>query len=252
MTMRTTLVLIGLALIGTAAGLAQAPAETPEQILGKAEARLLAWDTAGARELMAKLPNTTTPAAKTTAGRLLAQEGKLGEATNQLSTAAAAAPNDPSPAIYLGEVHRLAGRSVEAQAAFEQAAQRAATGLKTTPDNVRLLVALGVARQNLRQVPEAITALSRARELAPGNVEATYQLGVSHALARNWAQSVDLLSQALQQNSQIAYGYFYRALAAEKVGRKDLLINDLERFLALAPNAPDAPRARRLLSAIRG
>lgn len=251
MTMRPTLTIaICALLVGATAGLAQ-PVETPEQILAKAEARLLAWDTAGARQLMAQLPNQATAAAKTAAGRALAQEGKLAEASTQLSAAAAAAPADPMPVIYLGEVHRRAGRSEEARAAFEQAAQRAANGLKPAPANVRLLVALGVARQNLRQVPESIAALDQARQLAPGNVEATYQLGVTQALAQNYAQSVDLLTQALQQNSQIAYAYYYRALAAEKVGRKDLLINDLERFLALAPNAPDADRARRLLAAVK-
>jgi len=75
---------------------------------------------------------------------------------------------------------------------------------------------------------------------------------VSHALARNWGQAVETLTEALNKNSEIAYAYYFRALAADKVDRKDLLINDLNRFLALAPNAPDAARARRLLEAIRG
>ena len=63
---------------------------------------------------------------------------------------------------------------------------------------------------------------------------------------------MDTLTAALDKNSEIAYAYYFRALSAEKVDRKDLLINDLERFLALAPDAPDAPRAKRLLAAIQG
>jgi len=51
--------------------------------------------------------------------------------------------------------------------------------------------------------------------------------------------------------SGLAYAYYYRGLAAEKLGRKDLLINDLDRFLALAPNAPEAAQARALLNAAR-
>ena len=238
-------------LASASAGLAQTT-ETPEQILRRVDARLLAWDTAGARELLDQLPDQGNVAAKVADGRLLSQEGRFDEAAAQLSAAAAAATGDPSPAIYLGETYRLAERVEEAKQAFETAAQRATSGLEPAPDSVRLLVALGVAQQNLRRLPEAITALERAQELAPGNAEAVYQLGVCHALSRNWPQAVDALTRALDKNSEIAYAYYFRALAADKIGRKDLLINDLARFLALAPNAPDAPRARRMLDAIRG
>lgn len=239
------------ALAATVPGLAQT-AETPEQLLKQVEVKLLAWDTAGARELFDKLPDSAGVDAKVAAGRLLSQERRLDESVEQLSAAVAAAPKDPSPAIFLGETYRLAERSEEARQAFELAAQRAAAGLEPAPQDVRLLVALGVARQKLRQLPEAIVALEQARELAPGNAEAAYQLGVSHAMARNWSQAVETLTEALNKNAQIAYAYYFRGLAAEKIDRKDLLINDLQRFLALAPDAPDAPRAQRLLEAIRG
>lgn len=239
------------ALAVTCVGLAQTT-ETPEQILEQVNARLLAWDTAAARQLFDTLPDAGNAAVKTAAGRLLAQESHLEESAAQLSAAVETASGDPSPAIYLGETYRLADRPAEAREAFEMAAQRATAGLEPSPNDVRLLVALGVARQKLRQMPEAIAALQKAHELNPGNAEAVYQLGVSHALARNWSQAVDALTKAINKNSEIAYAYYFRALSAEKVDRKDLLINDLKRFLALAPNAPDALRARRLLEAIQG
>lgn len=226
--------------------------ESPAQVLDKIDARLLAWDVAGARELLDKLPDAGNARAQVAAGRMLMQEGKFNEAAGKLAAAVAAAPGDPSPAVYLGEAHRLAERPEDARKAFETAAERASSGLKGSPDDVGMLVALGVARQNLRQLPEAIAALEKARKLAPGNVQAAYQLGVTHALARNFPQAVEQLTQAIDRNPEIAYAYYFRALSAEKVDRKDLLINDLQRFLALAPNAPDAPRAKRLLAAIRG
>ncbi len=237
------------ALVAAGTGLAQ-PAETPGQILDRIDARLLAWDTTGARELLASLSDTGTTQAKIAAGRLLMQEQKLDESAKQLAATAAAAPGDPSPAIYLGEAYRLAKRSEDARQAFEMAASRAAAGLESAPGDVGLLVALGVAQQKLRRLPEAIAALEKARELAPGSVQAVYQLGATHAMAHNWDQAVELLTAALNRNSEIAYAYYFRALSAEKVDRKDLLINDLQRFLALAPDSPDAPRARRLLEAL--
>ena len=239
------------ALTLTAAGLAQTP-EPPAVTLKKVDARLLAWDTAKARTLLDSLPASAAAQARIAKGRLLMQERKFADAATELSAAAGAAPADPSPAIYLGEAHRLAERPEEARAAFEMAATRAATGLKTSPDNVRLLVALGVARQNLRQLPEAITALQKARDLAPDNTEAAYQLGICQAMNKQFAPAVDNLTAAVTRNPEIAYAYYFRALSADKIGRKDLLINDLQRFLALAPNAPDAPRAQRMLDAIKG
>ncbi len=252
MSMRKTLILLLVTTLATAAGAQAQTTESPDQILSQVDTRLLAWDTAEARQLLDSLAGAGGTAAKIAAGRLLSQEDRLDESTAQLTAAVAAAPADPSPAIYLGETHRLADRSAEAKQAFELAAQRAADGLGTAPDNVRLLVALGVAKQKLRQLPEALEALEKAHQLAPGNVEATYQLGVTHAMARNWARAVDTLTEALSQNREIAYAYYFRALAADKVDRKDLLINDLNRFLALAPGAPGAPRARSILDAIQG
>ncbi|MGH9363252.1 MAG: tetratricopeptide repeat protein, partial [Thermoanaerobaculia bacterium] len=63
--------------------------------------------------------------------------------------------------------------------------------------------------------------------------------------------AVEQLDRAIAMDSGLAYAYYYRGLAAEKLGRKDLLINDLERFLALAPNAPEAERAKAILRAAK-
>ena len=98
------------ALAAAGAGLAQTP-ETPEQILRQVDARLLAWDTAGARQLFDQLPAAGNVAAKVAAGRLLAQESRFDESAAQLSAAVTAAPGDPSPAIFLGETYRLAKRA---------------------------------------------------------------------------------------------------------------------------------------------
>jgi tetratricopeptide (TPR) repeat protein len=226
--------------------------DSPQQILREVEARLLAWDTAGAREAFDRLSGRGGAAARVAAGRLLAQEGKLDEAVAALSAVVEAAPADPAPAIHLGSALTVAKRAEEAGQAFAMAAERAATGLQSAPEDVDLLVALGVARRHLGELPKAIGALERARELAPNKVEPTYELGVCHAISRNWGQAVDLLTQALEKNPRIAYAYYFRGLAADKVDRKDLLINDLNRFLDLAPDSPDAPRVRSILSAVQG
>ena len=251
MSIRKILCLSLVAALAAIGGQAQTT-ESSEQILRQVDTHLLAWDTAEARQALDTLAGAGGTAAKVASGRLLSQEGRLDEATAQLTAAVSEAPNDPSPAIYLGDTHRLANRSEEARQAFEMAVQRASAGLGSAPESVRMLVSLGVAKQKLRQLPEAIGALEKAHQLAPGNVEAAYQLGVTYAMAQRWGPAVDTLTKALNQNPEIAYAYYFRALSADKVDRKDLLLNDLKRFLALAPNAPDAPRAQSILNAIGG
>jgi regulator of sirC expression with transglutaminase-like and TPR domain len=42
--------------------------------------------------------------------------------------------------------------------------------------------------------------------------------------------------------------YYYRGLAYDKLGRKDLMVLDLDRFVKLAPGAPESERARAVLA----
>ena len=62
----------------------------------------------------------------------------------------------------------------------------------------------------------------------------------------------DQPSRAIELYSGYAYAYYYRALAANKIGRQDVAVNDLDRFLRVAPGAPEAPKATRLLESWRG
>ena len=78
-----------------------------------------------------------------------------------------------------------------------------------------------------------------------------YQLGVTEALQQKWPGAVDLLTEALELNQSIAYAYYYRGQSAGRMGRKDMLIADLERFLELAPDAPEAPIAARTVASAR-
>jgi hypothetical protein len=45
--------------------------------------------------------------------------------------------------------------------------------------------------------------------------------------------------------------YYWRGMAWDKIGRKDNMLIDLDQFVKLAPNAPNAGKAQALLSAGR-
>jgi tetratricopeptide (TPR) repeat protein len=177
-------------------------------------------------------------------GRVLEQEKKYGEAEGQLRKATELAANDPAPFVYLGEVYLRQRNDGAANEAFRKAADLARA--KSGSDSAYYL---GVAQQRLRQYDEAISTFQGARAPEPALIP--YQIGVTQAFKENWAAAAEQLGKAIEMDSGLAYAYYYRGLAQEKMGRKDLLVNDMERFLAIAPNAPEADRAKAILRAVK-
>ncbi len=251
---------LALILLLTAAGDAQAGKKKKKkkkshsttvesQLLTQIDSRLVAYKTAEARALLEAEMDPQDVDVVLARGRVLEQEKSYDEAAAELQRIADLAPADPAALVYLGECQLHADRSKAARDAFAAAEQRAAARLAEDPDHVRSLYFQGVAQQRLQRYEEAVATLQRARELAPKDEMVVYQLGVTYAFQENWGAAIDHLSQALAKNSGIAYAYYYRGLSHGKVGRKDLMLNDLDRFLALAPEAPEAGRARRVLEA---
>lgn len=177
-------------------------------------------------------------------GRVLEQEKKYGEAEGQLRKATELAGNDPAPFVYLGEVYLRQRNDGAANEAFRKAADLARS--KSGSDSAYYL---GIAQQRLRQYDEAISTFQGARGPEPALIP--YQIGVTQAFKENWGAAAEQLGKAIEMDSGLAYAYYYRGLAQEKLGRKDLLVNDMERFLAIAPNAPEADRAKAILRAVK-
>lgn len=186
----------------------------------------------------------TNGAVATALGRVLEQEKKYGESAARLRKATELSPSDPAAFVYLGETLLRDRKGGEADAAFRKAEELGRAQGGKDGDYFR-----GVALQRLRRFDEAVEALERARGADSGNALIPFQIGVTRVFQEQWQPAVDQLNRSIEMDSGLAYAYFYRGLAAEKLGRKDLLVNDMERFLALAPTAPEAERARAVLRA---
>lgn len=176
-------------------------------------------------------------------GRVLEQERSYGEAAGRLQKAAELAPGDPAPLVYLGEVYLRQRNDGAASEAFRKAADlaRARGG-----DGAYYL---GVAQLRLKQYDDAVSTLQGARAPQPALIP--YQMGLARFYQENWSAAAEQLNRAVETDSGLAYAYYYRGLTQDKLGRKDLLVNDMERFLTLAPNAPEAERAKAILRAVK-
>jgi tetratricopeptide (TPR) repeat protein len=218
-----------------------APAPPPAEV-GTADRRLWEYRTSEARSVLNSVAGQadSNAAVSVALGRVLEQEKKYGESESRLRKATELAPSDPAAWVWLGETYLRQRNSGAADSAFRKAAEVAGGN-----DYY-----LGVARQRLRQYDEAVGALERARNSGFGAL-VPYQIGVTRLFQEQWQPALDQLTQAIDSDSGLAYAYYYRGLAAEKLKRNDLLVNDMERFLKLAPDAPEAERARMILKAVK-
>jgi tetratricopeptide (TPR) repeat protein len=216
-----------------------APAPPPAEV-GTADRRLWEYKTSEARSALNSVAGQadSNAAVAVAMGRVLEQEKNYGESEAKLRKATELAPADPAAWVWLGETYLRQRNSGAADGAFRKATE-VAGGNKYY---------LGVARQRLRQYDEAVAALEQAQgfgALVP------YQIGVTRLFQEQWQPALDQLSRAIDSDPNLANAYYYRGLAAEKLKRNDLLVNDMERFLKLAPDSPEAERARMILKAVK-
>jgi tetratricopeptide (TPR) repeat protein len=228
----------------------EAPAirSKPSPAVARAFRHLNAFETEAARESLASVTDDNAWSA-TAKAMVLEQDQDYATATLQLRQAADRFASEPAPAYYLGETLLHANDMGTANDAFARAESRARAILESAPGDSEALYYLGSSLQRQRRFDEAIIALEQAKAAAPDDAMVDYQIGVTKAFQEKWQEAYDALTKALDKNSGIAYAYYYRGRAAGRLGRKDLMVNDLDRFLAMAPNAPEADNARKVRGA---
>lgn len=226
-----------------AAGLSAPPAAVLE-----AQGYLLAYDVEAARRALESGAPEDNAWTVTARGRILEMSREYQAATGELRKAADLDTRNPAPVLFLGDAYAYDSKRGQADDAYAQAEARARSLVEAKSDDPDALYFLGVAQQRLKRFADAATTLEKASSLRPEDATILYQLGVTKFYQDRFQPAFDLLSQALDKNSGIAYAYYYRGLAAGKLDRKDLLFNDLDRFVKLAPDAPEAATANQILA----
>jgi tetratricopeptide (TPR) repeat protein len=99
---------------------------------------------------------------------------------------------------------------------------------------------------------QAIADGRKAVQLAPGNFYAQYQLGLAYAEAKDYRNGATTLEKATTMNPSFAYAQYYAGMEYYQLKRIDKMAVFFERFLKLAPNAPERPAIEALMRSIRG
>ncbi len=177
------------------------------------------------------------------------------------------APMVPLPEMqYLSAIsHEKLDQTEEARAVYQQLAERAeddpwvpigrsASALLTDggpplPEAVE--TALVAAQQAVAALtPDPQTGLEPLT--GPAAAMAHYQMGIVHARRKDNAGAAAAFEQVTTLAPAFAYAYYYGGLANSRIDRPDRMAINFERFLQLAPNAPEAPRVLSLMRSVRG
>ena len=113
---------------------------------------------------------------------------------------------------------------------------------------------IGVSGQQLMNGDAGGATASARQAVAAGGsmAEAHFQLGLALAKSQNWSEAAAEFDQVTTLDAANAYAYYYGGLMHYRANRPDRMANRFERFLQLAPNAPERPEVTQIMSTIRG
>lgn len=257
-TLRVALFIAVAAAMVTPSLATEAPEVTAESIRDQAISKLAAWRTKSAQSILEKAmrfeesqPWLTAEAFLMATYGIGQDEKTVTQALDILGRQTKKIGADPVSEYYRGVVLSWTNQPEKAAAAWQSAQGRAAALVKENARDARAQFYLGASLNNLRKPAEARKALKKASRLGFDKPMVDFQTGLSYVLEQNWKAAKNSFDDVHELDPRYAHLYFYRGLAWDKLGRKDQFLNDLDQFVKLAPNSPEAKTARAILASVR-
>ncbi len=164
----------------------------------------------------------------------------LGQTTKNQNASAAAS-------YWQGEILYQKKQRKQADAAWKTAAITAEKAVKKDPEDATAQFYFGASLIREKKFNEAREALDEAEKNGFDKAMVSHQTGLSYLYQEQWQEGKKAFNQGLKLEPRYAPMYFWRAMAWEKLGRKDNMLIDLDQYLKLAPNGPDAAKAKAVL-----
>jgi len=73
---------------------------------------------------------------------------------------------------------------------------------------------------------------------------------LSYAVRNDFASAARIFDACIAADPMFAYAYYQSALAYQHLDRPDIMANRFDRFVRLAPNAPERPEVESVLRTI--
>ena len=181
-------------------------------------------------------------AAPTVSVEVLYESGQDDDVVNRVNAAGAAAA--PADAWFAAQSELRLGRRAEAVDRLSR--------LSDTASDAGVQAA---ARLELARLNNDAAAIDAARAAAAGfgdNVFAQYEVGVSYLAQNDYMAAARAFDHCIDLAPTFAYAYYQAALAYDRLNRMDLMANRFDRFVRLAPNAPERPQVDSVLRTVGG
>jgi tetratricopeptide (TPR) repeat protein len=147
--------------------------------------------------------------------------------------------------------HELIGLAYLKQNRLNEAEKETQRAAELSKDSVTTQIALArvaIARQNW---DTASNALSRASEIDSSHSEIALYKGSLFLAKKDYKNAVETLTPYVAANPDEPYGHYYLGLAQYGMKKPDRMVEQFQRFLELAPKAPEAARVESLLRSVR-
>ena len=245
----------------------------------KGRALILLGKEEGLEELRKAVHLDASAANQITLGKALFQLGKVDEAALAFRAAVKDEPESPEAHAYLGMALRGQSEYDEAKTHLEKAidldstngrayfelgliagvqnkADEAETALakavKLSPNDSQFWYAYGEVFRSTDRADEAINAYRKAVELDPPYPKAQQKLGLLLVDKKEYDEAEVVLTQAIRRDKSVPINYFNLGLVYAAKKKNQLAIENLEKFLQLAPrNDGDRGRARETLNTLK-
>jgi tetratricopeptide (TPR) repeat protein len=255
---RSTIVFVVSAACGIAA--AGSSSDDPVAVANEAIAQLAGWQTKAARKTLQanKKKLGSTSEFKTAWALLEIQEAMAdgkpasGNAISSVGKAAKTQDVDPIAHYWEGELYYQQSKNKEASAAWQAAATSAEKLVAADPSNATAQFYLGAALVRQKKYEPALKALDRAEKGGFDEAMVNQQIGFAYLFQQEWKEAKDAFDAGLKADARFAPLYFWRAMAWDKLGRKDNMMIDLDQYLKLAPDGYEAGKARAVLKSTGG
>jgi len=158
----------------------------------------------------------------------------------------AAGPEAEPSVLYLAALSHQKGGAVDQAVAT---AQRLAS---LPEDNAWHFVGESLVHLLGEQLDPAAAAARRAVDAPGAPPEAHYQLGLVLARQQQFREAAAAFDHVSEIDPANAYAYYYAGLMHQRAKRTDLMAVRFERFLKLAPSAPERPEVQQIMRTVRG
>jgi len=124
--------------------------------------------------------------------------------------------------------------------------------VKQDPKNLNAWIELGNSFMDSSHFPEAVNAYQKALDMSPNNVDVRVDLGTCYRSAGQPEKAAEEYRKAISTDPRHANAHRNLGIVlAFDLKDKQGAIKELEKYLSLAPNAPDSQKISGLVTELR-